>query len=543
VDTNDPLSQNEKDYNVGSNFFSVNVVKNSLEGVSKVYDYPRRGGHPLLNVENGILERNKDYYSNIAYFLGEKEDVKTAFIVWLLRDHQFIAISAKEMEDAVRETYTDELFAVICPENFSNTVSEYISSAENAELINNDDIKALFPKSDMVGKEVYQKIFFGAPGTGKSYKVGTIVRGHETHTFRVTFHPDSDYSTFIGSYKPVVSEKKNVVGTGYTVDDLAGILKKSYDEASLKVMEIQLFSIAYADYFNGKRGGFKFKDVLAKAGIPASYKAEMDKCVNLSERVVLKGRNEDGCNITYEFVPQTFTNAYVDAWKNPSEIVYLVIEEINRGNCAQIFGDLFQLLDRDSDGVSEYPVKADADLRTYLERNDVLGVDNGGIIDGELRLPSNFNILATMNTSDQSLFPMDSAFKRRWDWEYVPVDYSNEPASALFTITIGGNKYRWNEFLENVNEKILDLSESEDKQMGNFFVKHSLDKEEFKSKVMSYLWMEVCKDEYKHGSFFKYSEEGGGKEEEFTFNDLYPDGVKELKGFMKYIGVEPIKDK
>lgn len=112
-----------------------------------------------------------------------------------------------------------------------------------------------------------------------------------------------------------------------------------------------------------------------------------------------------------------FTKAYCKAWKNPDKPIYLIIEEINRGNCAQIFGDLFQLLDR-KDGVSEYPIDADTDLRFYLEEelsNTEDGETDGseGIAGGKLRLPSNFNIVATMNTSDQSLFPMDSAFKLR----------------------------------------------------------------------------------------------------------------------------------
>ncbi len=301
-------------------------------------------------------------------------------------------------------------------------------------------------KSKSIGSKDLQKIFFGTPGSGKSYKVKGIVEGQDEFTFRTTFHPDSDYATFVGAYKPV------------------------------KV----------------------------------------------------------GTELTYEFVPQAFTDAYVKAWNFQDEDIYLVIEEINRGNCAQIFGDLFQLLDRDDQNVSRYPINADKDLRKYLETEGILGEGHEGIKDGKLKLPDNFHILATMNTSDQSLFPMDSAFKRRWSWEYVPIKTDDTVRSKDFTIDIDGNIFNWHEFLKAVNKKIARVSESEDKQMGNFFIGNSIKKEEFKSKVMFYLWSEVCKDEYKHNSFFKYKDNGA--EKEFSFNDLFSaDGDKILPLFIQEV--------
>ena len=256
----------------------------------------------------------------------------------------------------------------------------------------------------------------------------------------------------------------------------------------------------------------------------------------LEEQGILSrtGRNSE---ITYSFTPQVFTNAYVRAWQEPYKDIYLVIEEINRGNCAQIFGDLFQLLDRDEGGVSCYKIKADKDLARYLE--ETLGKDHEGIKGGNLRLPANLHIIATMNTSDQSLFPMDSAFKRRWDWVYVLISY-NEDKSSTFEISIGDKKYLWVKFLEEVNAKILEATQSEDKQMGNFFIKRSIVEDEFKSKVMFYLWHEVCKDEYHtKNNFFRYTTEDG--EKEFSFNDLHTEkGSTILQGFMAYLGISPI---
>lgn len=312
-----------------------------------------------------------------------------------------------------------------------NYYREFISGS-NPVMSNN--------KEQNKGVDFRQIIFFGTPGSGKSHKVNELIKGKKFH--RTTFHPDSDYASFVGCYKPTM---------------------------------------------------------------------------------------KDG-EISYSFSPQVFTEAYVDAWKNPEEEVYLVIEEINRGNCAQIFGDLFQLLDRNSDGYSDYRIKADSDLRDYLYSQ--LGKVNEGIKNGELCLPPNLRIFATMNTSDQSLFPMDSAFKRRWDWEYIPVDY-NEIRSD-FVITIGEEKYHWLEFLKIVNERIRKATDSEDKQMGNFFIKTNVSEDEFKSKVMFYLWNEVCRDEYgTQNNFFRTS-----GEYEFSFNDLYQaDGMEKLQGFMTYLGV------
>lgn len=297
-----------------------------------------------------------------------------------------------------------------------------------------------------------QQIFYGTPGSGKSFKVkNEILKGiGDDFIFRTTFHPDSDYATFVGCYKPKM----------------------------------------------------------------------------------------DGDNIKYEFTPQAFTEAYVKAWQEPDKQVYLVIEEINRGNCAQIFGDLFQLLDRKG-GVSEYPINADADLKQYLEKT--LSPDNEGIANGKLKLPANLNIVATMNTSDQSLFPMDSAFKRRWSWECVPIDYNNEK-SKEFTITIDGSKYNWPKFLEAVNMKIFGATDSEDKQMGNFFINGNVDERQFIDKVMFYLWNDICKEEYRTtNNFFRYyTDDKKTETKEFSFNELFGSDAKILlKGFMVFLEVDP----
>lgn len=308
-----------------------------------------------------------------------------------------------------------------------------------------------------------QIIYFGTPGSGKSFKISDTIG--ET-PYRTIFHPDTDYASFVGSYKPV-------------------------------------------------------------------------------------GEGED---IGYKFVPQVFTDAYIEAWKNPNTVVNLVIEEINRGNCAQIFGDLFQLLDR-KNGYSEYAVTPNKDLRDHLSKAFSFDEDSfvgrgfddekeKKVLKGEIMiLPNNLSIYATMNTSDQSLFPMDSAFKRRWDWEYVPVCYDETTAegkdnkASEFAICIGDDFSKsWLDFLKGVNEKIKDTTFSEDKQMGNYFIKESIDAATFVNKVMYYLWSEVCKEEYRTDkNFFRYENEGG-EVVEFSFNELFPINDKAkaiLKSFIE----------
>ncbi len=295
-----------------------------------------------------------------------------------------------------------------------------------------------------------QQIYYGAPGTGKSKTIKDLTFGESV--IRTTFHPDSDYASFVGTYKPITEE--------VVLRDCNG--KKVIDEETNEVVK--------------------------------------------EER------------IAYKFIPQAFLEAYVEAWKKlgSSKKQYLIIEEINRGNCAQIFGDLFQLLDRNEYGFSDYPIVADKDMQKYLEKefagweitnkdeiNQLYGEANmvNLIMKGErLVLPSNLYIWATMNTSDQSLFPIDSAFKRRWDWKYVPIREGRDKetnAPLNWYINTGDKQYKWWSFISKVNELIGSLTNSEDKKLGYFFCKAKdgeIDADLFVSKVISYLWNDVFKD-------------------------------------------------
>ena len=309
-----------------------------------------------------------------------------------------------------------------------------ISGPNLNSMENNDNMKKVSGQLTDNNKTVInflkinpsQIIYYGAPGTGKSY---TIRKKEKAGLccIRTTFHPDCDYATFVGCYKPHLNQELN--------------------------------------------------------------------------------------KLTYEFVEQSFLLTYIKAWQNPQQEIALVIEEINRGNCAQIFGDLFQLLDRDEDGWSTYPIKADTDICNFLSSLSIIGYsetmkarygsDKEGYI--YLALPPNMSLLATMNTSDQSLFPIDSAFKRRWDWVYMPI----ADAKKNYVIEIDNDQYDWWSFLEAINTIIESTTHSEDKKLGYFFAKAKdgrISVETFVSKVIFYLWNDVFKDNETNHKAFKDSD-------------------------------------
>lgn len=370
-----------------------------------------------------------------------------------------------------------------------------------------------------------QQIYYGAPGTGKSYKTKEVVADYP-ETVRTTFHPDSDYSTFVGAYKPT-----NTTANKYGLDSV---------------------------------------------GNTVAIGIEKDTANNI---IPFKEKK-----IEYKFVKQAFLKAYIKAWNlfkdscaDGQELSpqFLVIEEINRGNCAQIFGDLFQLLDR-KNGFSEYPIEADEDIQKALleeEPEDGLSFGKDGLtltaeqimyinkqydIDGlpsqkvaekisqgqVLVLPPNFYIWATMNTSDQSLFPIDSAFKRRWAWKYVRISEGKKkdgtPLNYRIQFSVPAKDEKpatsvdvpWWDFVKAINKQIEDATKSEDKKLGYFFCKPDkkanetdecntiISAETFVGKVVFYLWQDVFKDYGFKSDIFKRADKS-----KISFHDFYPDNI------------------
>ena len=299
--------------------------------------------------------------------------------------------------------------------------------AEQSKIVYETKFKSIFE---------YNRIAFGAPGTGKSWTInkdlGTLIgKDNETDYERVTFHPDYSYANFVGTYKPT----------------------PCYEE----------------------------------------------------------GKN----SITYKYVPGPFMRVYVKALKNASTLnvkpYVLVIEEINRANVAAVFGDVFQLLDRDEKGVSEYPIEASEDIKNFL------AAELGGSPDdyAKIRIPNNMFIWATMNSADQGVFPMDTAFKRRWDFTYIGINKEDGDISGKY-VTLGKDsdqKVEWNKLRKAINNFLAKSKINEDKQLGPYFIPRKIVVPEngdeikrdvfintFKNKVIMYLFEDAAKQ--KRSSIF-----------------------------------------
>lgn len=417
-----------------------------------------------------------------AYVNGEngRSQIKDFFI----KDLQLTVENNSEDYFGVYKSNLGEYYLYFIPRPlYENFIKMFTSLAPNVS------VQASTDKSNSQ-KGVLQQIFYGGPGTGKSHTIKEETK--EEDVIRITFHPDTDYSSFVGAYKPTT--------------------------ALLPICD------------------------------------ELGQPMKIGSTVLHKEQ------IVYEFVAQSFLQAYVNAWKkyDKDDKQYLVIEEINRGNCAQIFGDLFQLLDRNDYGFSDYPIKADADMKRQLqkafaglaiEQSDKINAIYEGkdivsqVLNGDiLLLPNNLYIWATMNTSDQSLFPIDSAFKRRWDWTYMPI--SN--AEKHWVIGVDGNNYDWWQFLEKINEKIGSTTNSEDKKLGYFFCKAQngiISAKAFVGKVIFYLWNDVFKDyEFVDAIFNDVDGSKLSFEKFYTSEGLMSEIVEgKVELFLKNLKIEPIK--
>lgn len=333
--------------------------------------------------------------------------------------------------------------------NYAQMVSTYLNlipkRTTSYELLDSDQLieGSCIDHEQSITKCIppHQRIFFGAPGTGKSYKLNQEANRYFKKNYaRVTFHPSYMYGNFVGSFKPFVKR----------LTTLDGELKRDDD-----------------------------------------------------------GNTQEA--ITYQYVAGILLQQLVKAYKDTGQNYLLVIDEINRANVASVFGDVFQLLDRDSGGYSEYEITTSKELQDYLKvelenvvLNDVLKARLGEDF-SSLVLPPNLYIWATMNSADQGVMPMDTAFRRRWDFTYIGVNEAADSNQAKF---LGyefkvdeNNKANWDLFRRQINRKLSTLGIPEDKLLGSYFIgKQILETKDLdtitnaiKNKVLMYLYEDAAK--------------------------------------------------
>lgn len=476
-----PAKSRKKDKDsarIHSNFISAGAVQRSERATREDPElYPSGAKSHLFAISKKVLLADSICYEHLDYYLSSKE-MKTAFAVWVERNSAFKDESsfAEALKDALGQSYTADLINALWKDGapspddigldddvFSNvkpridwvTIGEHFPVGEpNGTHSEPDRVNLVRNSPELLEKVAglsHNLIYFGAPGTGKSYQLNKLAGDSfaKKNIRRVTFYPDYTYSQFVGCFKP-------------------------YSEPGSK-------------------------------------------------------------EISYEFVEGPFLKTYLEAIAHPYDNFVLLIEEINRANPAAVFGDVFQLLDRDKDGNSVYSVaapkemagcigkylktfKEDADVRDAIERYYDPDMDFDvfrEIACEELSLPSNMYIWATMNSADQGVFPMDTAFKRRWNFKYIDIDAeADKPLEdgrriseikVPISVNDPDSRIVWDKLRRKINALMKGLGINEDKFLGPFFISpNDLNDrfgDVFKCKVLLYLCEDVGK--LKRGRLFR----------------------------------------
>lgn len=313
--------------------------------------------------------------------------------------------------------------------NISSSLNQYEAFLKERESQSSTQNSDKSNKNDTHRKHInkpHQRIFFGAPGTGKSYLLNEEAKkDFEKECYeRVTFHPNYMYGNFVGAFKP---------------------FPKKIDEQE---------------------------------------------------------------SITYEYIPGVLLRQLIKALQNQDKNYLLIIEEINRANVAAVFGDIFQLLDRDIKGESEYEITTSRELQKFLKK-ELKEVELSKNIKNKLGdnfskifLPSNLYIWATMNSADQGVMPIDTAFKRRWEFRYIGIDDAVDASFANYKFKINSSEVvKWDDFRKEVNKRLSKLNIPEDKLIGPYFISKSILQnyepseltEVVKDKVLMYLYEDAAR--------------------------------------------------
>lgn len=400
LDQNDELIKNMNNFNLNLSYSKIKLKEIIKKEIGFFY---------YNNLSDIIQKTWND--AVFEYFKNNSRDKNTIHLFLNLDNSQVdIAKNINVTRERVRQIMSkiQKLFYI----NFQKNKIDFKS------ILVNDATDKQKKENIMTNRN---KIYFGPPGTGKSYKIFKEIKSNKK--FVCMFNDEYSYFDFMGQYKPVM----------YTIN---------------RNNKTQIF-----DELNNIVDKYEDKEPI----------------------------------IVYNFVPGIFIQAYIEA-KKTTEDVFLIIEEINRGNCSSIFGDLFQLLDRDDNGESLYSINTSSEVSSFLKYQ---GVENYN----ELKLPSNLKIISTMNTSDQSLFKMDSAFKRRWDLDFIDINYNEE---QLMDTYIENTNILWVSFLKKINDLIINTLESENKCIGQWFIipeninnKKMISEKKFKNVFLQYLYFDV----------------------------------------------------
>ena len=450
-----------------------------------------------------------NYYYDASEKLGQEPDyVHNRRVEWIIKDG-----STSELHSALKKSMVGRGQIIWDMNKHRQAIFELLSGTykkEKWEKSDDSESQQLVFNTNLSSEFLKNRIVFGAPGTGKSFLLNQdreklIGEDNEIDYERVTFHPEYSYANFVGTYKPVMvknesgepkdEKQKKVISIledkNKTAQEKYDLLYDVFKGDSLTRLPI-LLGIYTDETFNTKKLDGEF--AVNNNNVERNHGRAIRPYLNLN--TTADGKKE----ISYAYVPGPFMRILVKALKSAmageEKPFLLLIEEINRANVAGVFGDVFQLLDRNKDGVSEFPIATSEDMRAYLAEE--LGVEESVV--ESIRIPNNMFIWATMNSADQGVYPMDTAFKRRWDFEYLSIDEKQDKIKDWhFKHLASGQTYAWNYLRKAINDALIGMNVNEDKLLGPFFLqKSAFDTDEkfaaaFKSKVLMYLFEDAAR--------------------------------------------------